>query len=94
MSNTCPFIVYPVIQLKTDWLLADNRIEWIRSRKNTGRNHTTITQDSNKSTPEKKGSVYTGVMIDSARKKLRKAIELLVESSVLNTSVDFFSPTF
>ncbi len=94
MSDTCPFIVYPVIQLERDWLLADNRIKWIRSRKNTGRNNTTITQDSNKNTTEKKGSVYTGVMIDSAKKKLRKAIELLVESSVLNTSVDFFSPTF
>ena len=90
MSNTCPFIVYPVIQLKTDWLLADNRIEWIRSRKNTGRNHTTITQDSHKNTTEKKGSESPGVMIDSAKKKLRKAIELLVESPVLSTSEPYF----
>jgi len=90
MSDTCPFIVYPVIQLERDWLLADNLIECIRSRKNTGRNHTTITQDSNKNTQEKKGSVYTGVMIDSAKKKLRKAIELLVESPVLSTSEPYF----
>ena len=89
MSDTCPFIVYPVIQLERDWLLADNLIECIRSRKNTGRNHTTITQDSNKTTPEKKGSVYTGVIIDSARKKLRKAIELLVESSVWKEAEHF-----
>ena len=89
MSDTCPFIVYPVIQLKRDRLLAYNRIEWIRSRKNTGRNNTTITQDSNKSTTEKKGSVYTGVMTDSAKKKLRKAIELLVESSVWKEAEHF-----
>ena len=90
MSDSCPFIVYPVIQLKRDRLLAYNRIEWLRSRPNTGWNQTTITQDSHKSTTEKKGSVYTGVMIDSAKKKLRKAIELLVESPVLSTSEPYF----
>lgn len=75
------YVKYPVIQVRPWGLLVYERTEWLTSRRKqpkpliTEKNHSTL----NNSTGLVKA--YTGQMTTSARKKLKRAIQLMVASA-------------
>lgn len=82
-------VKYPVLQVRPSGLLIYERVEWYggrwkRSESNLGRylQSQTSEEDRNK-------EFYTGVLTPYAKKRLKKAIELLVASSEWKEAIQF-----
>jgi hypothetical protein len=80
-SEVVPYIRYPVLQIRPYGLLAYDRIEWISPRRH-------IPGDSPlKNLKDKKA--YTGFMSPGARKRLRRAIQLIVAIAEPKKAMNF-----
>jgi hypothetical protein len=83
------FIKYPVLQVRPYGLLAYDRIEWLTSRKKKKSPIITTKNRSKQNNADGTVKGYTGKITPFSKKKLKRAIQLLVASAVWKEAPNF-----
>ncbi len=83
------FTSYPVMQVRPWGLLVYDKVEWHKSRKDKNRNTTNLNRSQNQNTYNITENNYTGSLTPYAKKRLKRAIHLMVASALDKEATNF-----
>lgn len=83
------FTSYPVLQVRPWGLLAYDRIEWHRTKRKEPKQTTLNNLNRNNTETGQLEKAYSGIMTPFAKKKLKRAIQLMVASAKDKEAINF-----
>jgi hypothetical protein len=89
--DNCPYILNPILQIRPNGLVSYNEIHWINGRPPRRASYQNVVKNwfGNTSTePDKPDKPYSGDMTAGSKRRIKKAVQLLIASSVWKSAIN------